>query len=355
MQTLKSDNSPLLHISQPTGRNWQVGQIVHATVISTAQGKTVLNIAGNLITSSLTMERPWQEGEKIQLEVLKTGMPVVLKVSPSDPAQELIISRALREQLPRQMPLGNMLNNLSPLLNSGSVNPATQQMIARLLATIPQLKQLTSGKKVKQAVINSGMFLENKLVQPQSSSSSISQDFKAALLRLLGSLKNAPEQAGSTTQPTVEAIRQIEAGLARVQTNQLNTITSHGTEWFIELPVKLKNEQQLNELKIKIRKNKEAENRMDHPIWSVFINFELQELGPVQANITLLGTNRISIGIWAEQESTAKQFTNQLDMLRASLAEADLTILNLSSHHGKSPESGVPESSIGQQLIDITV
>jgi hypothetical protein len=78
-------------------------------------------------------------------------------------------SQALREALPRQQPVAEAYAGIARLLLQGSLPPEIRRHIERLLQSLPSPESLSSGPGLREAVENSGSFLESRLLRAPAS------------------------------------------------------------------------------------------------------------------------------------------------------------------------------------------
>ncbi|MFN2310237.1 MAG: flagellar hook-length control protein FliK, partial [Gammaproteobacteria bacterium] len=186
---------------------WRVGQILSATVESAPQpGHAALRI-GNLQVAAQTGQLHLTPGQTLRLEVASLKAQPILKLLglpwTADP-----IGPALRDALPRQQPLAPLLNALARLSTAGSPPPfnAEASRLARaLLAQLPDPASVGQAPGLRQALRDSGLFLETKLAQAARApgagaaapgaraatapGAELARDFKTGLLRLVQALR----------------------------------------------------------------------------------------------------------------------------------------------------------------------
>ena len=211
---VKGPDNALLNLSNAGSSKsrvgWQVGQLLKAMVVSVdRQGTPTLEINGRQISAQAQGNMPLRPGQMLQLEVVRNGDLPLLKVlnAPANPQETM--SRGVRESLPQQQPLTQVLNALNQLAENakGDTGQQLRALSRQLIEQLPQPQQLQSGAGVKQAVEDSGTFLESKLRQLLSNSGSpesqaqLGRDLKSGLLRLLQAVRNLQQgqQATSTT------------------------------------------------------------------------------------------------------------------------------------------------------------
>ncbi len=303
----------------------------------------MLDIGGRHVSASLGDKLSLTAGEPVQLEVVKSGNPVILRLLTPGLQRDTLIAGMLRTLLPRQIPLQNMLATIS------SLGTAPQPLVS-LLRLLPHFQQLGSERGLEQAIINSGIFLENKLFSKTNiRTSSIERDLKGILLRLLG-------KQGDTGNKSLSAAalrQQIEGGIARIQVNQLGAVTTDGTSWLFEIP--FREEGRFGALQLQIRKGKDASPSSAEKRWSVSMEFELQSLGPLQIILTLQDENRVTVGIWAQRENTLNRLISHHEKLQNALQSAGLIPLKISHHHGRKEGAISQENNLTQRLLDISV
>lgn len=508
-QSLTSKTGQTLSLQQvrAEAKNWQVGSLLKAFVVSnTPKEGLTLNIQGQQyrVAPQQNFDR-LEVGQRLNLEVLKTGEQPLLKVvQPQAQTREAIQNDGLRRNLPIQKPLGQLLNtleNLSKQSNSKHLSQQIRDLSQRILNMLPDSGKVSTPDGLKQAVRDSGHFLENKLMQlasnPQAADKqSLQQDIKTGLLRLLQAVKSnmpppsanppaaksdlqprtdpivydrtslqsrqpqSPPQAeqaartatgssqdgarqlaamnkpdlpatnpstssqasqstsastqqpqanpgrpavatgaenmatrataspvaqDSTTHPSsassgtieskaagvnmsteqtanmaTEVRKNIEAGIARIQTNQINSVRHEGGSdrpaLFVEIPIR-NQQNQVNVMQLQIQRDRADGGPERPPIWSISLAFDLVELGPIRAGMTLVGDKQISINLWAENPDTVELFDAEMDELREGLQNAGLLTGHIGIQQGAPSSTEIlkqsPDSS--QRLLDIEV
>lgn len=188
--------------------NWQSGQIVQARVVSSViDGLVQLRIGATLLTAQIDAEV--KTGQKLTLEVVRTGEQPLLQPVSQDRLQQIIES-AIRSVLPRQQSQAQLLSDLIALVKQKQlpVLPEKVQIaIKQLLQSIPAASSIRSADAVRNIISNSGIFLEAKLVQNNSVRGNFNSDLKVNLLRLQQVLQqyvalpgSSGRQASATTQ-----------------------------------------------------------------------------------------------------------------------------------------------------------
>lgn len=239
---------PPLPATPPVARSeplatWRVGQVLAATVVANPQpGIADLRI-GSLLVKAQTGDLTLPPGQSLRLEVASLKeMPVLklLGVLQQNPVQPL-----LRDVLPRQQPLPLLFTALARLLmptaaqRNAPVAPEIIRLARALFDNLPNTARVATPDGVRQALRDSGLFLESKLAQslaqpqtPNAKPPELAQDFKANLLRLVQAIRDGATNtanstpAGTRANPattTGETTPTLPAALARAMAASLPT------------------------------------------------------------------------------------------------------------------------------------
>lgn len=387
-----------LSVQSQTGgaavRAWTAGQILEATVVRQALDGTVTLRVGNQEVQartglSLSADQPitlqvTQSGIQTVLRVLHLGGPdtppdaaLTNRAAVADPA-DATLAQAWRQVLPREGDVQPLLNRLTDFLQSpGSTNnrdlpPPVAQSLRTLAETIPTLEKLLTAGGLRQAVTDSGIFLEARLAAALApgTAPAVQGDLKAGLLQLVAALRAAmpnpqpaPATGGEPTPPSAPItvarntavpvpsalaepapnpllaplLHQADAALAHIEQRQLASLsdTAPGTTpWVVSLPARQGAESPVLELRIE-QDDHHTANGAAARTWSVWLDFEFGDLGAVRAHISLRDES-VSVGLWAEHSATAGLFNQHLAELDGALHRAGLDT------HGLHCETGAP-------------
>ncbi|GAB4392657.1 MAG: hypothetical protein Tsb005_07610 [Gammaproteobacteria bacterium] len=187
---------------------WQPGQLLSALVTANAQaGIARLQIGSQTIHAQTALNL--QQGDQLQLQVQTNQTNnVVLKLIDYQVNPQALRQQLLQLALPQQQslqPLLTQLNLVNQQVQTGNPTvfvPPVSQAIHHLLRQLPSLQQVSSGDGLRQAIQNSGLFLEAQLAQqsglPNQTTLPIfaQQDLKANLQRLLAVLQRQQPSDG---------------------------------------------------------------------------------------------------------------------------------------------------------------
>ena len=371
---------------------------------------TLLNTALSGSTLALDSPQPLRIGSLLSAQV--SSAQTLNFVPLSGRQDQLAIAQQLVTQQSRQGSLGGLLNALQKLPPSDSMPTELRTSIDKLLAGLPTPAQLSTPKGLSDALLNSGSFLEAKLLsgQPQA----LAPDIKATLLRLiahvlpglpastsfnpglaassqaqamptfvrnalgmLGQVSAKPQPSGfplpARTLKNAEGEDSLEgllklaaAAISRLQSHQLSSLEQSGrtadggmlTTWQLEIP--MRNAHDIVPLQVKFQREdppeKEAEEKRENPevkdqLWRVELAFDLTPLGPLHVQAQLLRGN-LSGQLWAEQAYTANLIESQLGSLRQRLKDAGLSVTDLDCHQGTPPQGS--HTPLEQRWVDET-
>lgn len=320
---------------------------------------------------------------------------------------QLALSQQLGSQSNRQGSLEGLFSSLQGLRSDPGVNEGLRTSIDKLFNAMPDAPQLSTSKGVAQALENSGILLESKLLGGQGHA--LPNDLKANLLRLitqllpnlpsgtplatastassvlaqampalardlLGSIGKASSRQQALNFPLpsrllqamegeadLEALLKLAAAaISRLQTHQLSSLAQSQvgpdgnllTTWQLELP--MRNQQELVPLQVKIQRdesNKPGKQEKKEVLWKVELAFDLDPLGPLQVQAQL-AHGRLSSQLWAERSSTVNLIDAELDNLRQRLNSAGVQVGDISCSQGTPPRG--PRTNLEQRWVDET-
>ncbi len=182
--------------------------------------------------------------------------------------------------------------------------------------------------------------------QPQTTSSQSAGQAQAQASTTLPQPLSAIVLAGLRPgeEPAMVLNRQSEAGLARIQLDQLATVTHEnprGALWALDIPIRDGNQGFIARLRIEQNQHQATPDTVQGSVWSVTLEFDMPELGPIQARLSMAGDN-IDTRLWAERAGTMELMQNFTEVLRQRLADAGFAEASVTVFPGKAPVSGTP-------------
>jgi hypothetical protein len=401
-----------------------LGTLLQARVVSSEQQppnkaqaglyKVVVNLLNSsLAGTKLSIETPLALPLGSLLSAQVQGAQALSFVPLSSRLDQLALGQQLQTQQERQGSLEGLVKALQSLTNSNTPEGPTlstelRASIDKLLGALPDMQQMRSAKGVAQALSDSGVFLEAKLLEGKSAA--LPLDLKANLLRLvaqllpalpnaassallagsnqgslalalplfvrnlLGNLGQAGvrQQAGSFPLPSRalqnlddegdlgSLLRMAAAAVSRLQTHQLSSVGQSQvgpdgnllTTWQLEIP--MRNQQEIVPLQAKIQREDSPKKTPKEPgetLWRVELAFDLAPLGPLQVQAQL-ARGSVSSQLWAELPSTADLIGKELSHLREQLTNAGLSVGELACTQGTPPQG--QRTTLEQRWVDET-
>ncbi|MDI3273063.1 flagellar hook-length control protein FliK [Pseudomonas sp. AL03] len=372
---------------------------------------SLLNTALSGSTLSIDSPTPLRIGTLLSALVQDTQ---TLKFVPLSSRQEqLAVTHQLASQQSRQGSLDGLLKLLQNLPSSNQTSSDLRAAVDALLAGLPDVQQLSTPKGLAQALANSGLFLEAKLLSGQNPT--LAPDMKGDLLKLIAQLTpglpanthlnaimaaNTLAQAmpnfvrsalgmlgqvSAKTQPTSfplperllqsmdgegdleHLLRLAAAAVSRLQSHQLSSLEQTGvtddgrlmSTWQLEIP--MRNLQDIVPLQVKFQreeapeKEQQSERRDEREpkqqLWRVDLAFDMEPLGPLQIQAQLI-QGSLSSQLWAERPYTANLIERNLVELRQRLLASGLNVGDLDCHLGTPPQG--PQTRLEQRWVDET-
>lgn len=370
---------------------------------------SLLNSSQAGATLSIDSPRPLPVGSL--LSALVQGDQSLRFVPLSGRQDQLLISQQLANQQARQASLPGVLSALQQLASDPDTGSQLRASAERLLASLPDARQLSDPKGVAQALSNSGGFLEAKLLAGLPAG--IAPDLKAQLIRLVA--QALPNATSPISNPTVAAntlaqvmpgfarsalgmldrvsprpqpgsfplpsrllqsleqegdleqlLRLAAAAVSRLQSHALSSLQQTGvsengnlqTTWQAEIPIR--HGQEFIPLQAKLQREETPQQQADgqreqrdplESLWRIELAFDLPPLGPLQVQAQL-SQGRLSGQLWAELPQTAQLIDSQLASLRTRLLDRGLEVGDLQCHAGTPPQG--PKTRVEQRWVDET-
>ena len=317
------------------------------------------------------------------------------------------IQQSLRELLPRQQALHTLVPLLqkfiAPAIREKLPQPVTEAL-AQLLQSLPKPTQLNTAENVKQAIHNSGSFLEAKIANAAIAAPDAeplpkiaATDIKAQITALLALVRQfTPHATAATktaatqtstqfvaedefvyTKPAIQNLagdntqsgesesldnllaqlgKLLQSGFARIQLNQLDSANArhinHESQipvptWVLELP--LRTQHGVDQLQLRIEQHRKQQQQRTHVQWNVEIAFDLHAAGKIAASLAIVD-NSVSATLWAEQEKTHVRVREEMTYLRAGLESVGVKVTEMQCRLGLPVPRANP---ISQQLVDV--
>lgn len=285
----------------------------------------------------ISAKQPLKVGDNIQVIRDLEGK---LQLLPNQPqTKSNILSQEFAKSLPQQLSkpeLINFIQSLTSLQNANGLDKGTQKVIQQLLNSIPNLQQLETPAAIKQAIMNSGLFLENKL---STTPTNLNQDIKANLLSFQ---TNANNQINEKTQsaPSLDLIEQntkqaISQAIERITSTQirnlleLNKIEGMNLPLIIEVPIQDKGETSIFQLEIDQDQHNQETSKNKRK-WLAKLLFDFPQTGKFEARVSV-EESKVAVIFAAENSATENKIRKHSNVLAKQLTDKGLEITQLDS------------------------
>jgi hypothetical protein len=260
------------------------------------------------------------------------------------------IAEAVQRGAARQIPLGAAIEALLAAPEGEAGLPAPLAAALRALAAGRALPHaLGHAEGLERAIRASGLFLEGALARGEAPA-----DLKSQLLRLRAEAARNPEHARAA-----EMLRAADGAVERVKLMQLASLPEHpeirltderGAPLRLALQIPLATQgherPQTAMLGLVIEHNPFAAEPPAYAVenegnaeaeegfpWKIRVALDLEETGPVQAEIALRG-QAVAVTLWAERPATAGTARAEIGALHAALTDAAFEVTRLDVRDG---------------------
>lgn len=141
----------------------------------------------------------------------------------------------------------------------------------------------------------------------------------------------------------------IDGALAKITSQQLTALAREADDLLLLLfDLNLKTEDENHLIQFRLAEEESAQDKNTSG-WTVTLNFNFKELGPIQAKLHL-ADNNMSTVFQAEKESTANNISEQIHLLDTALRDIGFDAINLGIIQGSISQPGdIPE---GVHMLD---
>lgn len=335
---------------------------------------------GALITRLAGITFPGGEPEALAAPGTSGHQPVLRPGMLSQPLSP-DLAEALLRAASRQMPLSGALTQILTLgeAEMAHLPPDLAAAIRTLQAARATPDALKTPDGLQNAVQRSGLFLEANLAQPGAQP--VPADLKAALLALKALLGSPAEPAAGGRLPATNAARlpgeveharpeisrAVEGAVERLKLLQMASLPEHPEirvtddraqpmRLALQIPLAtqgpdrpptammglmIEHRPQANEV-APYQIEKDGSGETEAFPWKVRIALDLEETGPVQAEIALRGQS-VAVTLWAERQSMAALARDEIGTLHEALTGAAFDVFRLEVRDGR-PQGKVPRT-----------
>ena len=328
---IASPATPKILKQQLIDLNQQLPSVTQATQAKTL--KKLIQNSGVFLESKLKhLSQDARRHDSLQHGQLRQDSQQQTAITQDVKSQLLRISAQLKSELPElatKSPITttkNLQTVIDPLVKQFIKGEINLIKLSRLLSILLPKKQsqliqqaLTVSDKTLLAkeLQNSFTVLLNH-IQQQANPKQI-QDNLSGLLKTMALLQ--------------ELKTGIDGVLAKITSQQLTTLTREADGLLLLLfDIVLKDKTENHLIQFRLEQEKSAKDQKTSS-WTVALNFNFKELGPIQARLHLTDKH-ISTVFRAEQENTAKNISKQINLLDTAFRRIGFDAINLDVSRG---------------------
>lgn len=327
-------------------------------LLLTLDAKQLVVVTENSTTAQPTLTA-LKAGSQINLQLIKPGSPPTFTLTPVSLDSEQYIIEAFKQLLPIQdssAPLLNQLRQVLPQLqNEATVAETLKNLAQEILRTVPGKTQLAEPMQLKQAISESGLFLESKLAELLSGKPDVwlQDDFKLKLSKLIQLINQelSTQNDNKLTSDTLkESLQKAQATLAKLTLDQLNSLPREDSpkqSWTLELP--FFHNQTAENVKIEIEHDKARDNDNPQKNWAVSITITPPDLATIHCKISCYDGS-VNTRFWSEAAGTVDKINAHLDYLKQQFEKNGLTTGFMEAHQGQPVQTDSTKKSISHLL-----
>jgi hypothetical protein len=306
-------------------------------------------------------------GQTVIIEIEANGNTpsVKLAVLPAAMNEEKL-AELVKQFLPKHEPVSALLNPLIKALPNLLQKPSMPELLQRIagdiLQNLPPRQQLNESAGLKQAILDSGLYLEAKLTASTVDTEfTFAQDLKAKLLKLLAALR--PEEISQAKfkieendQALLKYLQQkTENSLAKLTLDQLSSLPKDDNPkqiWTMSIPFVEHGYVDTVSIQIEreIEANQASDNAKDH--WNVTLTLNPPGLGLVQCHLTYRNQTLNTV-FRSERPQTRALISQHIDFLIQQFEQAGLKTGLITIHESLLASKAIYPNA-GQGLLDQT-
>jgi len=304
-------------------------------------------------------------GDQIELQVVKSGSTPVFSATPATVGlvEEQLI-KAFKQLLPQQNSATPLLAQLGQLLpkpgQAQDVGETLKLLALKILQAIPDKSRLFEPTALKQAIAQSGLFMERQLTDAATANlpaTNLQDDFKFKLSKLIAQL--GLQLAGPNAEDAVqqaqnellkETLQKAQGNLAKLTLDQLHSLPRDDSPkqvWVLELP--FFNKTTPDTLQLVVEQDKQGDQETGQKNWVVSITITPPELATIHCKVSCYDGS-VNTRFWSESASTVEKINARLDYLKQQFEQKGLKPGFMDVQQGK-PAPANPQTLPPQNLL----
>lgn len=265
--------------------------------------------------------------------------------------EQSAIQDALRNALPNQQPVGDVLAQLqSAAAQTQTAKPEVSGLVRSMLQLFGVRPGTPEAPQTLQRNIQSGgMQTEFNLASGKVPEKN---DLKGLLRQLQQASADLPVEQRQRMEQLIQNMQ------SRITHNQVSSLQQWkeapdgSFERVIQLDIPIIGNNRTDNLELRI--SQERSGQGDHELatlWRARLHFDLEEFGAVDAEIKLTGDEQIQVQFWCDEKATQRHIQKQLQDFGQLLQEKGFDEPELNCYHGHSPNR--EGELIQKHLVDI--
>lgn len=163
------------------------------------------------------------------------------------------------------------------------------------------------------------------------------------------------QQLGATLQERLpEGFRLLQGALAQIELEQSQRLQQSQDQWQLNIPLLVRQDQQLSEVRMQIFKEQSGEEKTDQKErkqrWRIHLHFDLTQLGPLDVEVDMT-LPKMAATFWSTQAATLAELSKHLQPLRSKLSQLGVEVETLNARHGRLAEA--QRNQIQTSLVDL--
>ncbi len=301
------------------------------------------------LRAGLEIELTRSDTHRVQLQIPAPRISAEHQTQLQESLQQI-----LRETLPQQLPLGEALQQLRQFATSRSpqqdaIGRIVQSMLS-LFSVAPDDPPSTTQSVIQRHLAQSGFS------QPQPPVSGGRQQ-EPALPQHLERLSQLAEKLPSAARERMHTL--LDGITARRSSQQIESVQrwreqpdgAVERQYRLDLPVRVSPERLDN---TEIRISQHRQRRPDGTLgseWSINLHFDLEQLGAIDARISLQQEWQLSARFWAERPDTVQAIRTQLANFETQLRDTGFDVDALHVQLGRRPNE--TQALLSHRLVDL--
>ena len=160
--------------------------------------------------------------------------------------------------------------------------------------------------------------------------------------------------AGNLQERLPEGFRLLQSALAHIELEQLQRLQQGNDQWQLNIPLLVRQDQQLQEVRMQLFKESEEQGQDDPGRkkirWRIHLHFDLNNLGPLDVEVDMR-MPKMAVTFWSTHSTTLAEIQTTLPPLRSKLSQLGVEVETLTARHGRLPEK--QRNQIHTSLVDL--